>query len=453
MNAPSHTFDFYPAPPLVADYLSGGDSRCFFHFTPDETGLARRLEHLGKNEVVITCGHQACLLGGPLYVAYKILTAVNLCRFVRDRFGVTATPLFWLADDDDDTVEVATARSPFGHTLHIKAENRHVTGLLPSPAGTLEDLPAISAENWGGYHKKLLRQLFGKYGVTVMSPLEKETQKLRAPFFNVFEPVTKTLWNNVLKRTEELREAGFKPQVPIREGDRFLYMLQGNQRARLNGNASLKEGTPLTSALSRLASLEYALPVLADVSGPAETAYHAETAPFYESLGRRMPVIWPRFSATLVRENDERILAQAGSTPGEIILDRQKAELRAALQSLPDKAQKALERFEGGLNTLYDDLRETLSPLDRGLPGAVEAGRRKALLTRSYIEKKLSAAARRQLFAGNSPLALAYDFLYPGTLQERYYNFVFFTYENPGFLDRLLETVDPFSFKHTRIRI
>src|SRR5207245_10116564 len=56
----------------------------------------------------VVSGQQAGLFGGPLYTIYKALSAVKLADCLTQR-GVKAVPVFWIATEDHDFAEVATA--------------------------------------------------------------------------------------------------------------------------------------------------------------------------------------------------------------------------------------------------------------------------------------------------------------------------------------------------------
>ena len=58
--------------------------------------------------LAVVSGQQAGLFGGPLYTIYKALSAVKLGECLSQR-GMKAVPVFWMATEDHDFEEVATA--------------------------------------------------------------------------------------------------------------------------------------------------------------------------------------------------------------------------------------------------------------------------------------------------------------------------------------------------------
>ena len=59
--------------------------------------------------VAVVTGQQAGLFGGPLYTLLKAITAIQLAREVGAAHGVPAIPVFWVAGEDHDWLEVRGA--------------------------------------------------------------------------------------------------------------------------------------------------------------------------------------------------------------------------------------------------------------------------------------------------------------------------------------------------------
>src|SRR6185436_11866791 len=58
--------------------------------------------------IAVVSGQQAGLFTGPLYTVYKALSAVKLAGCLSQR-NTKAVPVFWMAAEDHDFAEVATA--------------------------------------------------------------------------------------------------------------------------------------------------------------------------------------------------------------------------------------------------------------------------------------------------------------------------------------------------------
>ena len=72
--------------------------------------VSNNLELLAKeNTFTITTGHQLCLMTGPLYFIYKIVSTINLCKQLKTRYPKSNfVPVYWMASEDHDFEEVSS---------------------------------------------------------------------------------------------------------------------------------------------------------------------------------------------------------------------------------------------------------------------------------------------------------------------------------------------------------
>ena len=55
----------------------------------------------------ITTGHQLNLFTGPLYFLYKIISTINLCKQLNERYtSQKFVPIYWMATEDHDFEEI-----------------------------------------------------------------------------------------------------------------------------------------------------------------------------------------------------------------------------------------------------------------------------------------------------------------------------------------------------------
>ena len=82
------------------------------------------------NTFTITTGHQLCLMTGPLYFIYKIITCINLAEKAAAANPVNKiVPVFWMASEDHDFEEINHA-SIAGTKFEWKAESGGAVGEL-----------------------------------------------------------------------------------------------------------------------------------------------------------------------------------------------------------------------------------------------------------------------------------------------------------------------------------
>src|SRR5207245_260722 len=99
-----------------------------------------------RSAAVVT-GQQPVLFGGPLYVLYKALAALELAALLEQRRRSPVVPVFWIASDDHDFAEVrettfldeagqirtlryAPEREPVGWPASRIVLDRSVSGLI-----------------------------------------------------------------------------------------------------------------------------------------------------------------------------------------------------------------------------------------------------------------------------------------------------------------------------------
>ncbi len=60
------------------------------------------------NTFTVTTGHQLNLFTGPLYFVYKIISTINLCKQLKERYPENDfVPIYWMATEDHDFEEIS----------------------------------------------------------------------------------------------------------------------------------------------------------------------------------------------------------------------------------------------------------------------------------------------------------------------------------------------------------
>jgi len=71
------------------------------------TETQQMIEELRQKEtLVVITGQQAGILTGPLYTLYKAMTTIRLAKEQREKLGRPVVPVFWIASDDHDWLEI-----------------------------------------------------------------------------------------------------------------------------------------------------------------------------------------------------------------------------------------------------------------------------------------------------------------------------------------------------------
>jgi bacillithiol biosynthesis cysteine-adding enzyme BshC len=459
------------------------------------------LERFARPETVaVVSGQQVGLFSGPAFTLYKALTAVRLAHHLSNQ-GLPSVPVFWLATEDHDLEEVAATTLldddyqpvPLGDAGTRSAPQSSVgyVRLSESVAETLTRLESVLPDGasrkqllgdlraayqpgapWGEAFGRLMARLLGRFGVILIDALDPELHRLARPLFERAIGDAHALNARLQERSRALVDAGYHAQVHVGPESSLLFIEQdGNRRAlRLTGTAeefNVEAGSSISAedvrhladarpeaitpnALFRPLVQDALLPTIAYIAGPAELAYHAQSAVLYPAFGRQQPVIFPRASFTLVDPRTGRLLDKYEISVDDVWQGPAHLAERIAALSLSPGWQDRLERDEREIALVLERLQSEVRAIDPTLLDAVEHTRKSIA---GQIEK-LKGKITRSAFAGSEVLgrhqqALESFFLPGGHLQERSISGIYFLGRaGYGVLDQLLARIPTDSACH-----
>jgi len=161
------------------------------------------IERLREQDcLAVVSGQQAGLFTGPLYTIYKAIAAIKLAGCLTQR-NTKAVPVFWIATEDHDFVEVAKAEfisrecqlasvdvstelhkegQPVGKVLlddSIGAVVQRLLEQLPNSEfiGELKDLLSDAwqpGRAFGEAFARTMTALLGRYGLVFLDPLDPQ---------------------------------------------------------------------------------------------------------------------------------------------------------------------------------------------------------------------------------------------------------------------------------------
>ena len=424
--------------------------------------------------LAVVSGQQAGLFTGPLYTIYKALSAVKLAGCLRQR-NTKAAPVFWIATEDHDFVEVAKAEfigkdcllanvsvplelaregQPVGHVVLDDSINGVVDSLLellPTSEFT-PDLEALLRDAWRpgrGYGEAFARtmtSLIGQHGLIFLDPMDVRLKRLAAPLYAKAAARAQEIASALEARSRELEEAGYHAQVLASASTfpLFIHDAEGARHALTrtdDGNYKMKDSDSAYAAqeLADLAALEperfspnvtlravvqdYLLPTIAYLGGAAEIAYFAQTAEVYRVLERPITPILPRSSLTKVERHTSRMLERYGLTLSDLFAGPESVLSRVVEEHLGADTAKSFTETEASVNEDLDKLREKLRAVDPTLAEALETGRRKINYQLEGLRSRFHRAQMSRDEAAHRQLQRAFDQLYPEKdLQERHIN-------------------------------
>jgi len=466
------------------------------HFDAPPPVLAN-IERLRGGANAVVTGQQVGLFTGPAFTFYKALTAIKLASSLTSN-GLDTVPIFWLATEDHDleeinhawlltrhgTVEVvrSESKSPAEHapvgeivfTPDIDALVERTIALLPEGDGLAETAELLResyrpGETFGAAFGRFMTRLFGRFGVIVMDPRSPRLRKLAAPVFRKALESATDFHHALDVRNRELADAGYHNQVYVSDETSLLFVRKDGQRVplrrraggfTLSGEAVEKsqlledlESHPENfspNVLLRPVVQDSLLPTLGYIGGPAELAYFAQAGAVYEGILRRMPVVSPRASFTLVDAHSSKLLNRYSLTLPLLFQEDDAVRQRMARQFLPAGLVETLSGSRMQLHAMLAALRKELGDLDQTLDDAATRAGRKMTYQLQRLSDKADRAVLRRNTQVERDAAYLLDHLHPRhSLQERVLSGVSFLaqYGSP-LLDAIYEKVSIKSGDH-----
>lgn len=437
-------------------------------------GAAARIEQIINGDgLVVTTGHQAGLFTGPLFTVHKILSAIRLAQALESELRRPVTPLFWVASDDHDWAEV-------NHTHVLDRANE----LQRLELATSEDAPPTSmrlrpldgsAENaldqlvqavpptefadaflkqirtsyrpgrgMAGAFAELIVELFSDFDLIVVDGGDPELKRLAGPLME-HELASSAEHEAVLaERSQALDHAGYHSQVPILEGatNLFLEDERGRERIFRDGSGYLlrhtgrrMDGEALRSLL-RTAPERFSanvllrpvvesavFPTLAYVGGPGEVSYFAQVSALFERHGIATPVVFPRFSVTIVETKVRKVMEKFGLEVTDFAVPSHELAARVLREEMPSEVVDAVRRLRQTIAEGYAELTQAVSGIDPTLKGPLQTARNASHKQLAEAEKRIAQTLRKQNALGLEQLEKAQVNLFPlGKPQERVLN-------------------------------
>jgi bacillithiol biosynthesis cysteine-adding enzyme BshC len=412
--------------------------------------------------LAVVTGQQVGLFSGPAYTIYKALTAAKLAARLTER-GIPAVPVFWLATEDHDLEEINHCWIFNRDHQPVRAE---VSGSNPThqpvgeiriaepPTGELreslqgfpfgDEVTAmveqayVPGETLGAGFAALLKRVLSRYGLLYVDPMRASVRKMAAPLIRQVLATAPDLMKLLLERNRELVDRGYHAQVHLENRTSLVFLLEEGRRLTLhrqngdyvtNGrrfstNELADRAEQLSpNALLRPVVQDYILPTVADVGGPGELAYLAQTEVIYRSLLGRMPVAMPRAGFTLLDARSAKLMRRYELSLQDFFGGEGCLCGQVSRKLVPPSLSAAFEETKSAATRQLGKLEAQLVSFDRSLASAFDKSRRKILYQLSKIEQKTGREAFRREERASRDTAYLCDLVYPQKhLQERFYS-------------------------------
>jgi bacillithiol synthase len=333
---------------------------------------------------VIT-GQQVGFFGGPVYTAYKIVTAIRLAEELTEKLNVRCIPVFWGASEDHDFHEINhvhlakddgeigrraflwenIGNSVYDLPLDDKIRQTALQYLRDVHIGQpfcgemIESFRPRREASYTDWIYAIFTRLFSEQGLVIADP--RTIRPFMGDFFKEVLEKREGIRGALKSDGTALQKAGYRSLLDHNKaGSLYTYDNLG-KRTRVDSleqPSGLAEHPPesLSSDVAlRPLLADSALPVIVNVLGPGEIEYTAQLKGLYRLFDMPQPLIFPRKSYTVLSREDRDLIKSCGTDITEILNGD------ATPGSLYEK------RFDLGVQSIFDDardkLRSALSPL------------------------------------------------------------------------------------------
>jgi bacillithiol synthase len=422
---------------------------------------------LDSTTTAVFTGQQVTLFGGPLYVFYKAALAVKLADSNCRKLRAPVVPIFWLAADDADFDEVAKVvvpgrdeklielayqpkQHPGGQTMGAVRIDDAILALLDQYEQALPDTefrgelmirlrecyrPGESIVTAFG---KYLSYLFKDTGLILVDPSDDEFRRLALPVFRKELILRKESARAVERGNAALEAKGYHLQVTKTDAYSNLFSSEG-KRTRIDFAAGgftvdgkYIEQSALEARVADAPSLfapnvflrpivqSHIFPTLIYFAGPAEAAYFAQMRELFAVFGEVPPVIYPRYSATIIERNIARLMEKYDLAFEAFLGDVGQSINEVMKRSFPADFDSMFADLRDNVRQRVDEISRLLDPSDHGLitNAARIAGRIDVEI--KSLEEKVFQAHRKKNQTVRTQLERVAFHLHPAhQLQER----------------------------------
>ena len=355
---------------------------------------ASSLAALSQGAGAVLTGQQVGLFGGPLYSPFKAATAIARARQATAA-GHPHAAVFWLASEDHDFAEINQVTFPAGRELanliYEKAPefalparrivfDDSITALVERAAGLLGPSEATDAlvaaykpgRTFAQAFADLYSVLFAAQGLLIVDAAGRDFHRLGAPVLRAAIERADEFHLALTVRGQALEAAGYHTQVAVAPQSSLLFLIDDKSGARtglrrvaptpaepnglwhadqqtfstadLLGVLSAEPERISPAALLRPVFQDFLFSTSAQIGGPAEIAYLAQSTVLFERiLGRQTPPI-ARFSATLIEPSVAELLRRHELTLEQVFAEENASTLaqRLAARSMPIETKQKL---------------------------------------------------------------------------------------------------------------
>lgn len=432
------------------------------------------------NSFTVTTGHQLNIFSGPLYVFFKIISAINLSNTLNEKHpDHHFIPVFWMATEDHDIEEI-TSINLFGKSFLWDTEWKGIAGQMPLTGieqfletvektfGSAEyssELVSIIKKSYRNSKtlaeatRKWINEFFGQYGLVILDGNERllKEQFKDVMIDELFNQSSKKL---VSKTSEDFNKKYYSQAKPreinlfyIGEGFRERIVRENNLFKILNTDLIFTDDEMKIeinnfperfspNVILRPLFQECILPNIAYVGGPAEIAYWLELKSLFEYHKIPMPVLFLRSCAMILEDHITSKMEKLNIKSEDLFINTDEL-IRKHLVN--DDDHLSFHESVDVISSEFKKISKKVEDVDSTLIASVEAEFQKTQSSIKMIEDKLIRSLKKKNETEINQLKKLKEKLFPnGNLQEREDTMIpYFLKWGRTFIEGLTENMNP----------
>ena len=444
---------------------------------------------------------------------FKILTILKLSNFLQKELEMPVIPCFWNASDDDSADQVDNLNIINGEISNIKldlsgfdrrtrysdinltedrfrdvieklADILYPTGFKPGIIdffkNSLSDIMKNCSNdgsriNIATFFSGLVTRMFSEQGLVLVDPANTDLKKLTQDLLK-FDVSNHEKISFLINSTgKKLNGSGYHSQLnSIGEILDFFYCKDGvRKRIYPDNNDSFKIGSKIynkkefwdliesspagisLNVVLRPLLQDSLLPVLSSICGPGEISYFAQIKPVYDLYGLKMPIIYPRFSATIIEKKINKLLKKLKITDEMLVSDEEEIIKQIIRKKLDIDPEESMLDLEKDISERLAESEKVFLDIEMNISDSFDRIKRNLKKEIKVLSKKLYSGLKKQDEFVLGSIKKVYANIFPGgNLQEREINI--FSYLNKygfEFLDDIGSAVRPLDFSHKFLEI
>jgi len=296
-------------------------------------------------------------------------------------------------------------------------------------------------------------RLFASSELIFADPFDPALRSIAEPVLEQVVARNSEIRDAVVARSRALSEAGYHEQVKVDSNFTGLFALKGESRQTLKPDELGSTVKSLNAnVLVRPVVQDSIFPTAVFVAGPAKISYLAQAAVVYDSIGKEIPPVYPRISASVLEPRVEKLLRKYGLQFLDVVEGKDRMK-RKAIESV--QGVDLFQTVKAGVAEHLESLRATLTGVDPTLGGALDTAKQKMIYQAETLETKfINAVARRNEVMEKQFDLISHSLFPEKKLQERYLNVTsFIARYGLGFVNSLEQKLAVDSTGHQLIEI